>query len=46
MRIDFQWGATVGARVEQGPGPLPSRWLSPGVAYVSRVLVMITEPSG
>jgi hypothetical protein len=46
MGIDFQWGATVSARVEQGPqGPLPSR-LSPGVAYVSLVLVMITGTVG
>jgi len=46
MGIDFQWGATVGARVEQGPGPLLSRWLSPGVGYVSLVLVMITGTVG
>jgi len=46
MGIDFQWAATVGARVEQGLGPLPSRWLSPGVAYVSLVLVMITGTVG
>jgi len=30
----------------QGLGPLPSRWLSPGVAYVSLVLVMITGTVG
>ena len=46
MGIDVQWAATVGARVEQGLGPLPSRWLSPGVAYVSLVLVMITGTVG
>ena len=39
VSVDFPWGSDSERGWKQGLGPLPSRWLSPGVAHVSFVLV-------